>query len=114
ADAIWEYYVQSRDARALTFLADLAQYVADYGLYQGGEGIDKVMPWYLSSSQKTFSDAGPWGDIEHTCDVAGLVARGAWARRELGGDPAPLVATAESLLDGCAWNLDMWYRPGSE
>jgi hypothetical protein len=113
ADAVWEYYVHSKDQRALSFLSDLGEYVIDYGLYDGGEGIDLLMPWYLSSSQKEFSDAGPWGDVEHTCDVAGLVARGAWARRELGDDPAPLRASAEALLDSCAWNLDLWYRPGS-
>ncbi|HLU68794.1 MAG TPA: hypothetical protein VKZ63_21080 [Kofleriaceae bacterium] len=113
ADAVWEYYVHSRDERALTFLADLGQYVLDHGLYDGGEGIDLLMPWYLSSSQKKFSDAGPWGDVEHTCDVAGLVARGAWARKQLGGDHAEMSATAATLLEGCAWNLDMWYRPGS-
>ncbi len=112
ADAVWEYYVQSVDADALRFLVDLAHYVADLGLYEAGEGVDVTVPWYLASSQKEFSDDGPWGDVEHTCDVAGLVARGAWAEKELGGDPSGLRSAAEQLLVGCESNLDNWHRPG--
>jgi hypothetical protein len=51
-------------------------------------------------------------DIEHTCDVAGLVARGAWARRAQGRDDAALVATANGLLTNCRGNLESWRRPG--
>ena len=114
ADAMWEYYIHSRDPRVLTFLSGLGHYVADYGLYAGGEGLDYDMPWYLSSSVKTFSDEGPWGDIEHTCDVAGLVARGAWADRELGRSSAELRAVVDTLLVSCRKDLEIWHRPGSE
>jgi len=114
ADEIWEYYIHSRDPRSLEFLAGLGHYVADYGLYGGGEGLDYDMPWYLSSSVKTFSDEGPWGDIEHTCDVAGLVARGAWAEKQLGHDPAGLISVVDQLLVSCEKNLSIWHRPGSE
>jgi hypothetical protein len=114
ADAVWEYYIHSRETRALTFLAGLGHYVADYGLYGGGEGLDYDMPWYLSSSVKTFSDEGPWGDIEHTCDVAGLVVRGAWAEKRLGRDNAELRGVIDSLLVSCEKNLAIWHRPGSE
>jgi hypothetical protein len=111
ADAIWQYYIQTADRAALDFLAGLGRFVADYGLYDGGEGIDLTLPWYLASSVKTFSDDGPWGDVEHTCDVAGLVARAAWAEKQRGGDPSELRATAASLIKGCRWDLDMWHRP---
>jgi hypothetical protein len=111
ADAVWQYYWQTNDSKALTFLANLGDYVRRYGLYNGGEGLSYKMPWYMSSSVKTFSDEGPWGDIEHTCDVGGLVARGAWARKQLGGDPSALRTTAQSLMSGCEWVLNNWHRP---
>jgi hypothetical protein len=111
ADAIWSYYIHARDPAALAFLAGLGRFVAAHGLYPGGQHIDHTMPWYLVSSVKTFSDDGPWGDIEHTCDVAGLVARAAWAEKELGRDPAALRGTAEKLLEGCRYNLAAWHRP---
>jgi hypothetical protein len=111
SDAVWEYYIHSEDEAALTFMSDLARFVSRYGVYSGEDELSFLLPWYLASSVKTFSDDGPWGDVEHTCDVAGLVARGAWAEKQRGGDPAPLRATAERLLEGCAWNLDSWHRP---
>ncbi|HEU5056838.1 MAG TPA: hypothetical protein VFU21_09955, partial [Kofleriaceae bacterium] len=112
ADAVFEYYIHSRDRAALEFLAGLGRYVRDHGLYAGGEGLDYTMPWYLSSSEMQFSDEGPWGDIEHTCDVGALVARAAWADAQIeGGESASLRAVADDLLTGCRYNLDMWHRP---
>jgi hypothetical protein len=111
ADAVLEYYIHSGKRTALEFLAGLGHYVADYGLYAGGEGLSYTMPWYLSSSVKTFSDEGPWGDIEHTCDVAGLVAKGAFAEKMLGRDWQELRDTTSELLVGCRKNLEMWHRP---
>jgi hypothetical protein len=108
ADAVWAYYVHTEDRAALGFLAGLGRFVADVGLYAGGDGVAYTLPWYLASSTKTFSDDGPWGDVEHTCDVAGLVARAAWAEKRQGGDPRPLRAVADKLLQGCAWNLDRY------
>ena len=113
ADAVWSYYMQTGSTAALGFLSSLASYVASYGLYGGGEGIDMTVPWYLSSSVETFSDDGPWGDVEHTCDVAGVVARGAWAKKQLGGSPAALKAVAQDLLTSCQWNLNYWHRPSA-
>jgi hypothetical protein len=112
ADAAWRYYLHSRDDRALEFLANLGDFVAARGLYDGsGESLEYTLPWYLASSHYQWTDDGAWGDWEHTCDVAGLVARGAWARRALGGDPSSLRAATEELLVGCEMLLDNWHRP---
>ena len=106
ADAVWEYYVHTADGAALDFLADLAGFVAEYGLYEGEEG--HTVPWYLASSVTQVTEGA---DIEHTCDVGGLVARGAWAERARGGDPSALRATAGELVAACEYNLDSWHRP---
>jgi hypothetical protein len=111
ADAVWEYYIHSADRQALVFLAGLGHFVTDHGLYPGYENIDHMLPWYLASSVKTFTDDGPWGDVEHTCDVAGMVARAAWAEKQLGKDPSRLRATASKLLEGCVYDLEEWHRP---
>ena len=112
SDTMMEYYIQSRDPAALTFLSNLGMFVVNYALYPGGDGLDYTMPWYLVSSVKQFSDDGPWGDIEHTCDVAGLVARAAWATKQVGGDTAPLKTALGNLMTSCQHNLDSWHRPG--
>jgi hypothetical protein len=113
ADAIWEYYTHTDDAAALDFLAGLGHFVRDYGVYESDEVAAShfTLPWYLSSSMMQFSDDGPFGDVEHTCDVGGMVVRAAWAERARGGDPGALRDTAAALLDGCVYNLDSWHRP---
>jgi hypothetical protein len=111
ADAVWEYYIHTADRPALEFLAGLGRFVAQYGLYPGGQNVNHTMPWYLASSVKQFSDDGPWGDVEHNCDVAGMVARAAWAEKKLGRNPRKLRSTAEELLAGCRWSFENWHRP---
>lgn len=104
AEAVFRYYVHSGDDDALEFLAGLADFVRTTGSATDGAGLS---PYYLVSSH-IMDDP----DIEHACDVAGLVARGAWARTALGGDAAPLRATATGLLANCRANLEDWHRPG--
>ena len=113
ADAVWRYYWHSLDRDALVFLAGLGDYIAEHGMYDGSaEGVRFRVPWYLASSVHQYSDNGAWGDLEHTCDVASVTARGAWAHAELGEDPAPLLDTTHELLAGCQYALDYWHRPG--
>lgn len=115
ADAAWRYFLHSADEAALEFLATNAEYVRDYALYDGSdEKVNMMVPWYLASSETQLSDAGAWGDVDHACDVAGMVVRGAWARRELGGEVETLKETAQTLIDACQYDLDMWYRPTNE
>jgi hypothetical protein len=104
AEAMFRAYVHSQDRETLEFLAGLADFVRTTGSASDGGGLS---PYYLVSSRRRDEP-----DIEHACDVAGLVARGAWARRALGGDPAPLLATTRGLLTNCRANLESWHRPG--
>jgi len=70
-----------------------------------------LVPWYLSSSLMQLSDEGPSGDIEHTCDVGGMVVRAARAERQRGDDATSLGETAAELLRSCEYNLDSWHWP---
>ncbi|MBX3268690.1 MAG: hypothetical protein KF729_00425 [Sandaracinaceae bacterium] len=104
AEALFRYYVHSEDEGVLDMLAGLADFVRTTGAAADGAGLS---PYYLVSS--VTRDAP---DIEHACDVAGLVARGAWARRARGGDPSALLETTRRLLTNCRANLASWHRPG--
>ena len=98
--------------KVTVYLADLGDFIAEEGLYDGGaEDVDFLVPYYLASSVYHYTDSGAWGDLEHTCDVANVVARGAYARAELGQDPQPLINTTLALLAGCEYNLNYWHRP---
>lgn len=113
SDAVWRYYLQSEDERALEALASFAGFVSSVATYEVASGTfaGRTVPRYLVSSSHTPDDS-PGSDMEHTCDAAGLVYRGAWAARELGRDNAAMLSTAEALLASCEANLNYWHRPG--
>lgn len=108
-EAIWEYYLFSEDNRALQMLSRLADYVADVATRNESSFDGALRPWYLSSAAYTQGD--PYNDMEHTCDVAGLTARGLWAKSHLGESTLTAKATVDELVSACELNLDNWYRP---
>jgi len=114
ADAVWRYYLVSKDSQALAFLSDLGLFVARYGIRDVSSTHSalsgKWAPWYLASSAVKYTDSGAWGDLEHACDVAGLTARAAWAARALGRSPTDIDRATQRLLPGCKWALDYWHR----
>jgi hypothetical protein len=116
-EAVWRYYIVSQDRAALRFLADLGTFVARHGIRDVGSAHAELAglwaPWYLASESVEFSDTGPWGDLEHTCDVAGLTARGAWAAGALGRSPTEINQATGRLLPGCKYILRYWHRTTS-
>jgi hypothetical protein len=55
-------------------------------------------------------DGRGWGDLEHACDAAGLVAKAVWAKKRLGLASADIEATADDLLETCEFALAYWHR----
>jgi hypothetical protein len=111
SDAMWRYYLQSDDQRALEFLGSLAHFVTQYGVRENSDGL--LVPWYLASSEVGHTDAGAGADQEHACDVLGLVVRGIYARSLLGQSVTDMTAGRDGLMESCQDNLDGWHRPGS-
>jgi len=112
-DAVMRYYIHSGDKRALTLLAKFGHFIRQHATYTDPNKKLKVkVPWYLVSSLYRFSGSGPWGDLEHTCDVGGLVARGLWATKMLGQNTTAMEAITKDYLAACQQNLKNWHRPG--
>jgi hypothetical protein len=114
ADAVWRVYLHAGDKSlgdaALGLLASMAEYVQKHAMYLGAESLNKQVPYYLASS--LYKDPeDPWTDLEHACDVAGLVARGAWAKKSLKSSNTQLLAAADNLIKTCTKALDYWHRP---
>jgi len=119
-DAIFRYYLHSDDQDALTILSNMGDWLLNYGLFDATPAhpilSGLIMPYYLVSStyvsdDGTFGEA--WDDKEHACDVAGLVAKSAYARAQLGYDPAQLKTAASDLLYTCYYATEYWTRPGT-
>jgi len=114
-EAVWRYYLFSEDRAALEFLANLGEFLVEYGVRDVSDAHPQLRgrwaPWYLASRSVQYTDSGPWADIEHQCDVAGLVARGVWAAGQLGRDQTSMLELLDKLIDGCRRNLEAWHRP---
>ena len=113
SEAVFRYWLQSEDDAALIFLGDLAAWAAENAIYEGDE-LELSVPYYLVSSEFADSPSGQYADWEHTCDVAGLLIRGAYARRLRGQSDAAISSAADRLLESCRALLDEWHRPGSD
>jgi hypothetical protein len=106
AEEVLTYHRVSGDARALTWLAAYADFISTNCLYDGGdEGVPHRVPWYMCGrgDQSKFTSGGAWDDAEHTPDVAGLIAKGIWAKRRLAQNTSTLRATYAELINSAAW-----------
>jgi len=114
AEAMLRYYILSEDPAVLSWLSGMGDFIQLYAIYDGGvessELAGRMMPWYLVGPSGRIEDGRGWGDMEHACDVAGLVAKAAWAKRRLGLNSSAADATTDDLLATCAYVLDYWHR----
>ena len=118
ASAMLRYYAFSGDDAVLYWLAGVSDFLDRYAVYDGGiedpQLAGRMMPWYLVGPTGRIEDGRGWGDMEHTCDVAGLAAKGAWAKRRLGLDSIGAEVLADELLATCEFVLDYWHRSTPE
>jgi hypothetical protein len=113
ADALWHYYVMSDDPVALRFLSSYAQFVASRAIYS--DATDPHLRaysavWYTVGTVRGYSDDGVWADIEHAPDTLSLLARGKWAREQL-GLPVDLIENQMARMkDTSQFVMERWVR----
>lgn len=114
------YYQLSDDPRAATLLSQFHRFLLRDGLYRvPADSADvklrgMLLPWYLAGPGYGFSDNGPFGDLEHACDVAGLLARSGTVREKTEKLPTEHDVALQALMQSCQFNLKMWHRPGAD
>jgi hypothetical protein len=113
-EAMLRYYILSEDPAVLTWLSGMGDFVRQYAMYDGGieatELAGKMMPWYLVGPTGRLEDGRGWGDMEHACEVAGVVAKAVWAKKRLGQSSTQAETTADALLSTCSYVLNYWHR----
>jgi len=116
--AMLRYYMLAEDPDVLLWLSGMGDFVRRYAVYDGGiehnELAGLMMPWYLVGPGGQIEDGRGWDDMEHACDVAGLMAKSVWAKRRLGLNHVDAEATADALLETCQFVLDYWHRSAPE
>ncbi|MDF1821501.1 MAG: hypothetical protein P1U64_08010 [Alcanivoracaceae bacterium] len=114
------YYRLTGEPRAAQLLSRFHQYLLDDGLYRVPADDPNThlrgmtLPWYLASSAFEFTDNGPYGDLEHTCNVAGLLLRSAAVRAQQETLPDDHARALHGLMTSCQKNMGMWHRPGAD
>jgi hypothetical protein len=114
-EVLWRYHLISDDRRALELIADHASFVAERGLYMKPEDPHLgryLAPWYGVGMKQGYTDNGIYDDVEHAVDVLGLLARGAWATRALGGSSASIDDKIPRLRETAMMSFDGWRRGG--
>lgn len=113
SEAMFRYYIITGDKEALTFIFELAEFIANYGIYRvtNERHLNGIyVPWYLASREVQYTDNGPWDDREHACDVAGLLARGAWAAVKIGAPNNEIKRAISKILPTCQNTFKRWFR----
>lgn len=89
ADNLWRYYLLTSDKKSSLLLSSFVDFLLVEGTYIANEGKIKghLVPKYLVSLDNSKQEElDPWSDREHTCDVAAMVGKGVFIKRQLGKD----------------------------
>lgn len=114
AEAMLRYYILSGDQAVLSWLSGMGDFIRQHAIYDGGiesaELAGKLIPWYLVGPSGQIEDGRGWSDMEHACDVAGLMAKSVWAKKLIGQSYTADERTADDLLATCQHVINYWHR----
>lgn len=108
-EQLWRYYVLTSDGDAAEIITLLADFAASSGLYKGTRGhlLDLTIPMYLTyvdnSAKKNRFE--PWTDIQHACDVAGMILKGQYVKKKIGLEHSFGREQVTGLLKTCKKTL---------
>ena len=99
AEQLWRFDYLQANAKARSAIVALGQFVADASTFLGVGNHLKgaVIPDYLVFFGKSiFQDRNQWSDIQHACDVAGLLAKAQYLEPTAFADSSKLPALMQS------------------
>jgi hypothetical protein len=116
-DSLWRYFMLSDDTLALDFLSNYAQVIAEKAIYSGQftdpysqSKATFFAPYYGVGLTLKYSQNGIFEEREHALDVAGILARGRWARQMLGLPTTLQDEYIPQLLRTAMTNFPYWTR----
>ncbi|NQZ22420.1 MAG: hypothetical protein HRT53_10215 [Colwellia sp.] len=103
-EQLWRYVEMTGDSRAKQVIELFARQVVEEGVYNG-KGVHLtgyIIPYYLKFYDKSKKEElNQWTDIQHACDVAAMVAKGAFIRKKSGQDVSKYLSIMDDLLKTC-------------
>ncbi|SET36518.1 hypothetical protein [Thalassotalea agarivorans] len=104
-DAIWRYQLLLQDNAHQQLLVAFATFVAKSGTYPGAKRhahITMIPKYFVSFGPRQFEEDNMWTDPQHTCDVAGLVAKGYYMLALQGKKNEAIAQAFGKLTQYCA------------
>lgn len=118
AEGIFRYAYLTDDKKAYKILAEFGDWVEKYALYDAVVAHPQlagiIVPKYLFSSTYQSDEGGAWVDLEHGCDVAGLVAKSRFAKKKLNQAFNHLTLPVKQLMNTCQYAINRWHRVDSD
>ncbi|MPW31660.1 hypothetical protein F9L16_22040 [Agarivorans sp. B2Z047] len=107
-EQLWRYFWMTDDQRAAELIIDFSDMLLHHGLYTVEyKGKTLYIPDYLVFfKQSIFQDRNSWTERQHACDVAGMVYKGVYLKRQRQQDEFLLELLAQELLNTCEGTMD--------
>lgn len=117
AEALLQYHRTTDDARIVTWLANLGDWLLAHAFYTatGAEEPELIglaglrLPAYLAGGAVQFPE-GEAADMRHCIDVAGLIRKCRWAKVELSQSTAALDTLIDELEEAATVDIAYWTR----
>jgi hypothetical protein len=87
-DSLWRYYRLTHDKKSAALLNAFGDFMPNYGIHFADERLkNMVLPIYLSSmDNKLLEIKNQWTDGQHSCDVAGLIGKSLYIKKQHNDD----------------------------
>jgi len=87
-DGLWRYYRLTDDKKSAALLNAFGDFIPNYGIHFADKRLkSKVLPLYLSSmNNKLLAIKNQWTDGQHSCDVASLIGKSLYIKKQTNED----------------------------
>jgi len=111
-EQLWRYYWLTKDAAVADMIIDFAELLLERGIYTvEHKGTTLYIPDYLVFfGESIFQERNSWNDRQHGCDVAGMVYKAVYLKRQRQQDDLLLSLLADELFKTCERTAN---QPGS-
>lgn len=110
-DSLWRYYRLTNDKKSAALLNAFGDFMQDYGIHFADKKLkNKVLPLYLASmDNKLLEIKNQWTDDQHVCDVAGLIGKSLYIKKQENEDGFLLKELFNVFVQQCK-DIDKKFR----
>lgn len=102
-DALWRYYRLTDDKKSAALLNAFGDFIPNHGIHFADKRLkNMVLPLYLSSmDNKLLQIKNQWTDRQHACDVASLIGKSLYIKKQTKEDTLLLQELFNVFVQQC-------------